>query len=152
MLRAIIGISLVSGALLAGWSPAWNEVPAPVPHPGPGPTVPPKPSDPVPLPPDPKPVLPPHPANTPHAYLMVDPATDPQNTVSGVLEKVDLIAKQGLLKTDLGREVAFQIPKPELFLNLSVGQRVTLKLDDRQQAVRVMDTTAPEIPPPFPAK
>ena len=105
-----------------------------------------------PLPPDPKPVLPPHPANTPHAYLMADPATDPQNTVSGVLEKVDLIAKQGLLKTDLGREVAFQIPKPELFLNLSVGQRVTLKLDDRQQAVRVMDTTAPEIPPPFPAK
>jgi hypothetical protein len=48
---------------------------------------------------------------TPHAYLMADPATDPQNTVSGVLEKVDLIAKQGLLKTDLGREVAFQIPQ-----------------------------------------
>ena len=43
MLGAIIAISLVSGALLAGWSPAWNEVPAPVPHPGPGPTVPPKP-------------------------------------------------------------------------------------------------------------
>ena len=152
MLRTIIGVGLVSGALLTGWSPSWNEAPAPIPHPGPGPTVPPKPSDPVPLPPDPKPVLPPHPANTPHAYLMADPATDPQNTVSGVLEKVDLIAKQGLLKTDLGREVAFQIPKPELFLNLSVGQRVTLKLEDRQQAVRVMDTTAPEIPPPFPAK
>ena len=83
MLRTIIGVGLVSGALLTGWSPSWNEAPAPIPHPGPGPTVPPKPSDPVPLPPDPKPVLPPHPANTPHAYLMADPATDPQNTVSG---------------------------------------------------------------------
>ncbi len=152
MLGAIIAISLVSGALLAGWSPAWNEVPAPVPHPGPGPTVPPKPSDPVPVPPDPKPAKPPHPSNDPHVYLMADTATDPQDTVSGVLVQVDLIAKQGLLTTDLGREVAFQIPKPELFLNLSVGQRVTLKLDDRQQAIRVMDTTAPEIPPPFPAQ
>ena len=152
MLRTIIGVGLVSGALLTGWSPAWNEVPAPVPHPGPGPTVPPKPSDPVPAPPDPKSAKPPHLSSNPHIYLMADAATDPQDIVSGVLAKVDLIAKQGLLTTDLGREVAFQIPKPELFLNLSVGQRVTLKLDELQQAVRVMDTTAPEIPPSFPAK
>ena len=75
MLGAIIAISLVSGALLAGWSPAWNEVPAPVPHPGPGPTVPPKPTDPVPVPPDPKPAKPPHPSNDPHVYLMADTAT-----------------------------------------------------------------------------
>ncbi|MCS6288786.1 MAG: hypothetical protein H8K10_07390 [Nitrospira sp.] len=152
MLRTIIGVGLVGGALLTGWSPSSNEVPAPAPHPGPGPTVPPKPSDPVPVPPDPKPVIPPHPSINPYAYLMADTATDPQHTISGVLAKIDLIEQQGLLTTDLGREVAFRIPKPELFLNLSVGQRVTLKLDDRQQAVRVMDSTAPEIPPHFSAK
>ncbi len=152
MLRTIIGVGLVSGALLTGWSPSWSEVPAPVPQPGPGPTVPPKPSDPVPAPPDPKPLLPFSSSDQPQAYLIAGAALDPQDTVSGVLAKVDLTEKQGLLTTDLGREVAFKIPKPELFLNLSVGQRVTLKLDDRQQAIRVMDTTAPEIPPPFPAK
>ncbi len=70
------------------------------------------------------------------------------DTVSGTLGTVNLAEKKGTLTTDVGKEVAFQIVKPELFINLSVGQRITLKLDKQGQAVRVMDNAAPELPPP----
>ncbi len=70
------------------------------------------------------------------------------DTVSGRLSMVNVAEKKGTLATDIGKEIAFQIVKPELFLNLSVGQRVTLKLDKQGRAVRVMDTAAPELPPP----
>lgn len=70
------------------------------------------------------------------------------DTVSGTLGTVNLADKKGMLTTDVGKEVAFQIVKPELFINLSVGQRITLKLDKQGRAVRVMDSAAPELPPP----
>ena len=70
------------------------------------------------------------------------------DTVSGTLGMVNVAEKKGTLTTDVGKEVAFQIVKPELFINLSAGQRVTLKLDKQGRAVRVMDTAAPELPPP----
>lgn len=70
------------------------------------------------------------------------------DTVSGTLGTVNLADKKGTLTTDVGKEVAFQIVKPELFINLSVGQRITLKLDKQGRAVRVMDSAAPELPPP----
>lgn len=70
------------------------------------------------------------------------------DTVSGKLGTVNLADKKGTLTTDVGKEVAFQIVKPELFINLSVGQRITLKLDKQGRAVRVMDNAAPELPPP----
>lgn len=70
------------------------------------------------------------------------------DTVSGTLGMVNVAEKKGSITTDLGKQVAFQIAKPELFINLSVGQRVTLKLDKQGRAVRVMDNAAPELPPP----
>ncbi len=70
------------------------------------------------------------------------------DTVSGTLGMVNVAEKKGTLTTDVGKEVAFQIVKPELFINLSVGQRVTLKLDKQGRAVRVMESAAPELPPP----
>jgi preprotein translocase subunit YajC len=80
--------------------------------------------------------------------LFAEAAAEEYETVSGILGKVDLVQNKGLITTDLGREVTFEIVKPELFLNLSPGQRVTLKLDTRQRAIRVMESTAPELPPP----
>ena len=68
------------------------------------------------------------------------------DTVSGTLGMVNVA--EGHPTTDVGKEVAFQIVKPELFINLSVGQRVTLKLDKQGRAVRVMESAAPESPPP----
>ncbi len=89
------------------------------------------------------------------AQFQVDPlprayaeTADTYETVSGTLGMVNVAEKKGTLTTDVGKEVAFQIVKPELFINLSVGQRITLKLDKEGRAVRVMDTAAPELPPP----
>ena len=70
-------------------------------------------------------------------------------TVSGTLGMVNVAQKKGTITTDVGKEVPFQITKPELFINLSSGQRVTIKLDKEGRAVRVMESAgAPELPPP----
>jgi hypothetical protein len=79
--------------------------------------------------------------------LAETPAED-HEVVSGVLNSVNLPEKRGVITTDLGTQVPFEITKPELFINLSVGQRVTLKLDKQGRALRVMDNAAPELPPP----
>ncbi len=75
-------------------------------------------------------------------------SSEEYETVSGTLASVNVTEKKGTLTTDLGKQVAFQIVKPELFINLSPGQRITLKLDKQSRAVRVMDNAAPELPPP----
>lgn len=79
--------------------------------------------------------------------LAETPAED-HEVVSGVLRSLNLPEKRGVIATDLGTQVPFEITKPELFINLSVGQRVTLKLDKQGRALRVMDNAAPELPPP----
>ncbi len=152
MVNQIIGASVLTAVLLTGWGLSGDEVPAPVPQPGPGPTVPPKPSDPVPAPPSPNP-LPFTQEATGRASprLIADAPSHQQETISGTLLKIDLAEKEGRLTTDLGREVIFHIPKPELFVHLSAGQRVTIKLDPGQRAVGVMETTTPELPAPSPS-
>ncbi|ODT46521.1 MAG: hypothetical protein ABS70_00685 [Nitrospira sp. SCN 59-13] len=155
MWHSIIGTGLLTAVLLTGWIPSEAaDVPAPVPNPGPGPTVPPKPSDPIPTPPTVPKLLPSAwsgSVKTPF-FLITDPAPRSQEAVSGKLLQLDLAKKEGRLGTDLGREVLFHIPKPELFVHLSVGQRVTIKLDSGQQAVAVLETAAPELPSPSPAQ
>ena len=153
MFNPLIGSAVLSVVLLTGWGPSYEDVPTPVPNPGPGPTVPPKPSDPIPTPPtQPKLDLSTRAVNERASpFLTADAASPPQEAVSGKLLQLDLVKKEGRLSTDLGREVFFHIPKPELFAHLSVGQRITVKLDAGQQAVRVIENTAPELPaPPYP--
>jgi len=149
MITSIIGTGILAFVLFTGWSPLQVDVPAPAPNPGPGPTVPPKPSDPIPLPPT-TPKLSSS-AFSAHERASPVPVADKpsmQEPVSGKLLSLDLDKREGRLGTDLGREVLFHIPKPELFAHLSVGQRVTIKLDASQQAIGVMEATAPELPPP----
>ena len=80
--------------------------------------------------------------------VLAETGAEEFETVSGILSTVNVAEKKGMIKTDLGKQVAFQIVKPELFINLSVGQRVTLKLDKEGRAVRVSNDAAPELPPP----
>jgi hypothetical protein len=82
------------------------------------------------------------------SLVFAEAISDDFDTVSGKLDQVNVAEKKGTITTDLGKQVVFQITKPELFLNLSPGQRVTLKLDKQGRAVRVMDNAAPELPPP----
>ncbi|MGC3974474.1 MAG: hypothetical protein QM771_08855 [Nitrospira sp.] len=154
MLNSLIGSGLLTVILLAGGVPFQQDVPAPAPNPGPGPTVPPKPSDPIPTPPTvPKLLLTTWQGNErAFPFLIADAAPSSQEAVSGKLLQLDLAKKEGRLSTDLGREVLFHIPKPELFVHLSVGQRITIKLDSSQRAVAVMETAAPELAPPAPSR
>lgn len=150
MLNTLMGSGLLTVVLLTGGQAVQQDVPAPVPNPGPGPTVPPKPSDPIPTPPTvPKLLLQAWSGvERTSLFLIAEAAPRSQEAVSGKLLHLDLEKKEGRLGTDLGREVPFRIPKPELFVHLSVGQRVTIKLDSGQQAVGVMETAAPELPSP----
>ena len=65
--------------------------------------------------------------------------------VSGTLLKLDLTAGRGLLRTDLGRPIYFDVPKAYLFENVIVGARIALRLDDQGRALRVMDTSIPDL-------
>jgi hypothetical protein len=65
--------------------------------------------------------------------------------VSGTLLKLDLQNGRGLLRTDLGRPVYFEVPKAYLFENVIVGARIALRLDEEGRAVRVMDTAIADV-------
>ena len=69
--------------------------------------------------------------------------TFPQ-VVSGTLVKLDLRTLQGLLRTDLGKLVFFDVPKVYLFENITVGARIIVQLDPNGQAVKVMDASLPD--------
>lgn len=74
-------------------------------------------------------------------------AQDDDSVISGTLVKLDLDTLRGLLTTDLGRPVFFDIPKVYLFENVTQGARITLRLDDQGRAVKVMDTSIADIVP-----
>ena len=70
-------------------------------------------------------------------------------TVTGVLERLDLSANKGLIKTATGKPVFFEIIKPELFKDMTVGQRVTLQLDEHGRAIKAIEMQSiPELPAP----
>ena len=66
---------------------------------------------------------------------------------SGTLLKLDLATGRGLLRTDLGRPIYFDVPNAYLFENVIVGARIALRLDDQGRAVKVMDTSIPDVVP-----
>jgi hypothetical protein len=70
--------------------------------------------------------------------------------VSGTLEELDLTRMKGMLKTDLGKPIFFQVPKPQLFERLSVGEKVTIQVDQEGRATKVIDTPVPELKQPLP--
>ncbi|HEU4684518.1 MAG TPA: hypothetical protein VFS39_08475 [Nitrospira sp.] len=65
--------------------------------------------------------------------------------VSGTLSKLDLSSGRGLLTTDLGRPIHFEVPKAYLFENVTVGARIALQLDEYGRAVKVMDSSVPDL-------
>ena len=65
--------------------------------------------------------------------------------VSGTLVKLDLIEGKGLLNTDLGDPIPFDIPKPQLFERFSLGSRVTIRMDGDGGADRVANASIADI-------
>jgi hypothetical protein len=76
-----------------------------------------------------------------------------QHEVSGTLAKLDISAGKGMLMTDLQKPIFFRLDRPELFERLSVGDRVTMQLDDEGRVLKVIETLPAEVhEPPPPAK
>lgn len=70
--------------------------------------------------------------------------------VTGTLMKLDMTGMKGLLKTDLGKPIFFNVTKLHLFERLSVGQRVTVELDSYGRANKVIDASVTEFLSPMP--
>lgn len=78
---------------------------------------------------------------------------DAQHEVSGTLAKLDVQAGKGMLMTDLQKPIFFRLDRPELFERLSIGDRVTMQLDDEGRVLKVIETLPAEVhEPPPPAK
>ncbi|MGZ8386312.1 MAG: hypothetical protein ACXWWI_10145 [Nitrospira sp.] len=70
------------------------------------------------------------------------------HTVTGTLTTLDLKAGKGMLKTDLGKPLFFNLVRPDLFQSVSVGQRVSVTLTEDGQVVKVMEAAPAELPGP----
>lgn len=67
--------------------------------------------------------------------------------VTGTLTKLDLDVGKGLVTTDLGKPIFFEVTKPHLFQNLSVGARVTVEIDGEGRANKAIDASIAEFLP-----
>src|SRR5690349_12263770 len=70
------------------------------------------------------------------------------HVVTGTLDQLDFNTGKGLLKTDVGKPVFFQMVRPELFRRLSIGQRVTIGMNEQDQAIKVVEIPPVELPKP----
>ncbi len=70
--------------------------------------------------------------------------------ITGTLTKLDLEGGKGLVTTDLGKPIFFDVTKPHLFQNLSVGTRVTVEIDAEGRANKAIDASVAEFLPPPP--
>ena len=78
---------------------------------------------------------------------------DAEHRVTGTLAKLDLAAGKGMLMTDLEKPIFFRLDRPDLFERLSIGDRVTMELDDEGRVLKVIETLPAEVhEPPPPAK
>src|SRR5689334_13852018 len=85
------------------------------------------------------------------AVALEQPAA--QLEVTGTLAKLDLSAGKGMLMTDLQKPIFFRLDRPELFERLSIGDRVTMQLDEDGRVIKVIETLPAEVhEPPPPAK
>jgi hypothetical protein len=74
----------------------------------------------------------------------------PAHTVTGILTTLDRSAGNGILKTDLNKPIFFKISRPDLFEHLSIGDRVTMQIDDEGRTMKVIKALPAEVhePPP----
>jgi len=71
-----------------------------------------------------------------------------QHTVTGTLTTLDLKVGKGMIKTDLGKPIFFDLVRPDLFQSVSVGQHVSIVLNEQGQAVKLMETPPAELMTP----
>jgi hypothetical protein len=79
------------------------------------------------------------------SYSRKTDAPKPYYDVTGTLAELDLPNKKGLLRTDEGRAIYLRLRKPELFQNLSVGDRMTIELNGDGQVDKIMGMSIPDL-------
>jgi cold shock CspA family protein len=74
------------------------------------------------------------------------------HVITGILALMDLSTGKGMIKTDLGKPIFFHISRPDQFSRLSIGDRVTIQLDDEGRSLKVIEALPSEVhePPPAP--
>ena len=78
---------------------------------------------------------------------------DAQLRVTGKLAKLDIAAGKGMLLTDLEKPIFFRLDRPDLLERFSIGDRVTMQLDEEGRVLKVIETLPAEVhEPPPPAK
>lgn len=78
--------------------------------------------------------------------------TTSPGVVTGTLTKLDLTGNKGEISTDLGTAILFDITKPQLFQDLSLGRRVTIEMDGEGGANKVIGAFMADIVPPSPSE
>jgi cold shock CspA family protein len=80
----------------------------------------------------------------------VDESLQVAHTVTGTVAILDLSKGKGMLKTDLDKPIFFKIGRPDHFQGLSIGDRVTMQLDEEGRTVKVIKALPAELhePPP----
>ena len=65
--------------------------------------------------------------------------------VAGTLSALDLTSGMGMIRTDLGKPIYLEVKKPDLIRKLSVGDRVTIHLNEDGQVDKIMGASVPEL-------
>ena len=65
--------------------------------------------------------------------------------VAGTLSALDVSSGRGMIRTDLGKTIYLEVKKPDLIRNLSVGDRVTIHLNEDGQVDKLMGGSVPEL-------
>ena len=73
------------------------------------------------------------------------PEASKPTEVAGTLSALDLTSGRGMIRTDLGKPIYLEVKKPDLIRNLSVGDRVTIQLNEDGQVDKVMGAAVPEL-------
>lgn len=73
---------------------------------------------------------------------------DEGEVVTGILTEFDGTDMQAAIRTDVERVVRVKVVKPELFQRLSIGTRISVRINNRGEAVKVIETPIPELRSP----
>ncbi len=65
--------------------------------------------------------------------------------VAGTLSALNLSSGRGMIRTDLGKPIYLEVKKPDLIRNLSVGDRVTIHLNEDGQVDKIMGASILEL-------
>lgn len=68
--------------------------------------------------------------------------------VTGVLTEYDKTEMHASVQTDVERVVRVKVINPELFQRLSIGTRISVRINDRGEALKVIEVPLPELQPP----